>query len=571
MHVVVIGAVALGPKAACRFKRLMPESQVTMIDRGSRISYGGCGIPYFVSGEVSRIEELQSTPYGAVRNADFFRRAKGVDVLTRTEALAIDRKAKTVLLRDLNTGAERHISYDKLVLGTGCRPKMPPVPGIELAGISPATNLEEAESIKAAASEGRIRKAVVVGGGFIGLEMAVALGDLWGIPSSVVEFAPQLLPANLSPLLADMLAKDLTDHGVAVFCNEKVLRFEGENGHIARVVTDKRVLDADLVILSTGLTPNTELAAQAGLELTPEGFIIVDDSMRSSDPDIFSGGDCVVIRNQITGRPFWLPLGSQSNRQGRIIGTNLAGGRATFPGAVGAWGMKAFDQNVAGSGFTLAGARKAGFDAISVHVEQMDRAHFYPEHAMTALELIIERPTRRILGIQGISAAGNALTSRINAVTPHLAAGGTVADICTLELIYSPPFASAMDIINVLGNVAENVLDGRCRPMSSEEFALAWDTRAEGKLRFLDTRDAASAQPYQALYPDGWVSMPIDELRGRLAEIPKDLPLVLVCNTALRAYEAQLVLDANGIEGSRTVTGGMVAARRAGLSPAKVG
>ncbi len=568
MHVVIIGAVALGPKAASRFKRLMPDGEVTLIDRSGRISYGGCGIPYYISGEVSRVEDLQSTPYGTLRDAGFFKRAKGVDVLVRTEALSLDRAAKRVRVRDLETGKERDIGYDRLVLATGGSPKSPPVPGVGLAGVSAVSNLDEAERIKNSIAAGRVQKAVVVGGGFIGLEMAVAFADLWGIPTSVVEYAPHLLPANLSPLLAKMAAKDLADHDVAVFCGEKVLRFEDENGHVVRVVTDKRILEADLVVMATGLAPDTALAASAGLAISEGGLVLVDEHMRTSDPDIYSGGDCAAIRNSITGQPFWLPLGSQANRQGRVIGTNLAspsGAAERFPGAVGAWGVKLFELSVAGSGLTLAAARKAGFDALSVHVEQMDKAHFYPDHAMTALELVVEKTGRRLLGIQGASAAGDALTSRINAVTPYLASGGTVADLSNLELIYSPPFASAMDVVNVLGNVAENVLEGRCRPVGTEEFAYLWEHRAENGVYFLDTRDPVSAEAFVAAHPDGWKNIPQDELRARLDEIPKDKPLVLVCNTGLRSYEAQRVLDSCGFTDSRTVSGGMIAARRAGL------
>ncbi len=571
MHIVIIGAVALGPKAACRFKRLMPEGRVTLIDRSGRISYGGCGIPYFVSGEVNRIEDLQSTQYGMVRDANFFRRVKGVDVLTRTEALSVDRPAKTVRVRDLDTGQERDIGYDRLVLATGSRPKRPPIPGLELAGVSTASTLEEAEAIRDAVSRGRVKNAVMVGASLVGLEMAVALGDLWGIPAAVVDFAPQLLPATMPPLLARMLARDLEDHGVSLHCGEKVLRFEGENGHVTRVVTENHVLDADLVVLGTGIAPNTELAASAGLGLTEingEKLIAVDEHLRTTDPDIYSGGDCVAIRHHVTGKPFWLPLGSQANRQGRVIGTNLAsqsGAAASFPGAAGAWGVKLFDQSAAGAGLTLAAARQAGYDAAAVHVEYLDRAHFYPEHAVLSLELVVDRPTRRILGIQGVSADGDALTGRINAVTPYLASGGAVADLSNLELIYTPPFASAMDAINTLGNAAENMLEGRLRTMDPQEFITLWENRAEGKAFFLDARDRISAEGLASAHPQEWTNIPQDLLRDHLAEIPKDTSLVLVCNTGLRAYEAQLVLDECGFTNSRVVSGGLTAVRRAGM------
>ena len=562
-HVVVIGGVALGPKAACRFKRLMPEGRVTLIDQSDRISYGGCGIPFFVSGEVDQIEALQSTPYGALRDEAFFRNAKGVDVLARTRALAVDRQNKTVHVEDLASGETRVIGYDKLVLATGSKPKKLPVPGNDLGGVGTAVTLDDAERIKNTVTKGTANAAVIVGGGFIGLEMAVALADLWGIPVSVIEAAPHILPACLSPLLARMVANDMEAHGVSVYCDEKVVRLEGSSGTVVRVVTDKRTLDADLVLTATGVVPDSRLAAEAGLSCTANGLVLVDEHLRTSDPDIYSGGDVAGIRNLVTGKPVHVPLGSQANRQGRVIGTNLAGGTATFPGAAGAWGIKLFGQSASGSGLTLEEALKAGFDAMSAHIEQIDRAHFYPDHAMMALELVVEKTTRRVLGIQGVAASGDALTSRINAVTPIIASGGSASDIGNLEVVYSPPFAAAMDIVNALGNVVENTLEGRSRVVDAEEFLRLWECREQEGMYVLDTRDPVSAAPYVAANPKYWHTIPQDTLRERIAELPEDAPLVLVCNTGLRAYEAQRVLDACGRTNSRSVAGGLVAVTRA--------
>ena len=566
LHVVVVGGVALGPKAASRFMRLMPEASVTLIDQSDRISYGGCGIPFFVSGEVSRVEELRSTPYGVVRDEDFFLRYKGVNVLTRTRAVSVDRNRKCVRTQNVLTRQEQEIAYDLLVLATGSKPKMPPIPGVELAGVSPAANLDDAECIKDRVAVGKVNAAVVVGGGFIGLEMAVALADLWGLPVSVVEFADQILPSNVSPLLAQMAVQDLKEGGVDVYCGEKVLRFEGEEGEVKRVVTDKRTIEADLVVMAVGVTPETALAREAGLEMTENGLIVVDDHLRTSDPSIYSGGDAAAVVNRVTGKRGWFALGSQANRQGRIIGTNLAGGDATFPGAVGSWGIKLFSQSLSGAGLTLAQARREGFDAISVHVEQVDRAHFYPEHAMMALELVVDVSTRRVLGIQGLSEAGDALVGRINAVMPLLGTGGMVADVSNLEVVYSPPFAAAMDVVNVVGNVTENVLEGRSRVMDVDEFALLWDNRANGEACFLDVRDPVSAEPFVAAHPDRWNNVPQDCLRERINELPPDVPLVLVCNTGLRAFEAQRILDFLGRRDTRAVAGGLVAIGRAGYN-----
>lgn len=564
LHVVIIGGVALGPKAACRFKRLMPEGAVTLIDQSSRISYGGCGIPFYVSGEVSGVEELMSTPYGAVRDKTFFHQVKGVTAITRTRVLSVDRDSKTVRLEDLDTSEVRDLSYDRLVLATGSKPKIPPIPGADLAGITAATNLDEAERIKSAVAGGEVNAAVIVGGGFIGLEMAVALADLWGIPVSVIETTPQVLPANLSPVLAAMAEKDMKDNGVSIYTSERVMHFEGDAGLVKRVVTDKRTIDADIVIMATGISPDSRLAKEAGLEVTDSGLIVVDEYMRTSDPHIYSGGDVAAVRSRVTGKPGWFPLGSQANRQGRIIGTNLAGGNATFPGAVGAWGIKLFSVSAAGSGLTLDAAKNAGLDAMSVHVAQMDKAHFYPEHALMAMDLVVEKGTRRVLGVQGLCEAGDSLVARINAVTPIIASHGTVEDVSTLEVVYSPPFASAMDVVNTLGNVAENALEGRSRTLGVDEFAALWNNREKEPVCFVDTRDGVSAEELVAVDPERWKNIPQDMLRDRLHELPHDAALVLVCNTGLRAYEAQQTLDAAGRHDSLSVAGGLSSVRRAG-------
>ena len=565
MHVIVIGAVALGPKAASRFKRLMPEAEVTMIDQAPRISYGGCGIPFYISGEINRIEELQATPYGIVRDAAFFKSNKGIDVLVNTKATAIDRKAKTVEIENLLTGEKSTLSYDKLVLGLGSSPNRLPIPGMDLEGISSCTNLEEAEYIKNSVSGGKVNNAVIVGGGFIGLEVAVALADMWGIPTSVVEVAPHILPGTLSPGMAAMATKDLEANGVSIYAGEKVLRLEGENGKVTKLVTDKREIEADLVIMSAGVKPNTEIAREAGIALTDRGMIIVDERMRTSDPNIYSGGDCAVVRNLVTGGQGWFPLGSMSNRQGRVIGTNLAGGASTFPGAVGSWAVKLFEQNAAGAGLTLAAALREGYDAINVHAEQVNRAHYYPGRAMMALDLVVDKPTRRVLGIQGTSADGDGLLARINPVAVLLGHGCTVDDISNLEVAYSPPFSSAMDVINVVGNVADNALAGRLRPITLDEFRQAWEDKNPDNLYVLDARVNRSAQPIMDKYPEYWHNIPTDEIRKRIAEVPKDRPIVLVCNTGLRSYEAQLILDELGVHNTRSVTGGMSGVGRIGL------
>jgi NADPH-dependent 2,4-dienoyl-CoA reductase/sulfur reductase-like enzyme/rhodanese-related sulfurtransferase len=565
-HVVIIGAVALGPKAAARFKRLEPDSRVTMVDRDKLISYGGCGIPYYVSGDVNDAVELQKTAFHMVRDEEFFRATKGVDVRTETEALSVDRAAKTVTLRHLPTGREEVLAYDKLVLGTGSTPNVLPVPGAQLEGIYAINNLEAAQRIRALVSAGGVARAVVVGAGFIGLEMAVALADMWGVETTVVEFRDQVLPGVCGGNLARMAQKHMEDKGVVFRLGEQVRSFEGTDaGRVARVVTGSGVLEADLVIVAIGVRPNSGLAREAGLEVSERGGIKVDERLCTSDADIFAGGDCVELKHLLTGGATYLPLGSLANRQGRVIGNNLAGGASTFAGAVGSWCVKLFDLAAAGTGLTLPAARAAGFDALSVHVSQLDRAHFYPDKGLMSLELVAERGTGRVLGMQGLGVNGDALVGRVNVVAALLPASPTLEDISGLELAYSPPFAAALDILNVLGGATENILAGRNRGIQADEFAALWAGRGGHAPYILDCRERANVEELLQKYPEHWHNIPQGELRGRLAELPRDQAIVLICNTGARSYEAFVTLAHAGFKDVVSVEGGMTAVLAVGV------
>lgn len=565
--ILIVGGVALGPKAASRCKRLMPDAEVTLVDENVYISYGGCGIPYFVSGEVQNLDDLRATPYHTIRDPEFFRAMKGVTVRNQTRALSIDRAAKTLLVKDVVSGKEEKLPYDKLVLATGASPRVPPVEGKDLKNVLSLTRLEAADAIRTACQEGKVNEAVIVGGGFIGLEAAVALADMWGVKVSVVEMMDQILPGVLSHSLARMAEHDCVSHKVDVYTSEKVLKLEGKDGAVSKVVTDKRELPAQLVIFAAGFIPNGRLAKDAGLDVAPFGAVVVDEHMRTSDPAIYAGGDCVAIRNIITDKLGYLPLGSMANRQGRVIGTNLAGGDATFPGYVGTWAVKLFEMSFCGTGLTVERARKEGYDAIGVSVEQLDRAHFYPEKNMMSLELVVDKPTRRVLGIQGACSAGDALKARVDAVAGVLQyARPTVEDISNLEVSYAPPFASAMDVVNVVGNVADNVLAGRFKPVTGDQFMELWKKRDQNHIFFIDARPAKAGQAVQAQHPE-WHSIPLEEIAARVNEVPRDRPVALICNTGLRAYDSLLILARNGITDVVNSTGGMQAVSKMGLKP----
>jgi NADPH-dependent 2,4-dienoyl-CoA reductase/sulfur reductase-like enzyme/rhodanese-related sulfurtransferase len=561
-NILIVGGVALGSKAACRFKRLEPGSKVTIIDQDRFISYGGCGIPFYVSGDVSDVNDLRKTSFHMLRDETFFKDCKDIDVLTRTRAERIDREKKQLHIRRMD-GTTDKLPYDQLVLGTGSSPRRLMIPGADLPMVHTSSNLNDAQRIKELVTKGQVERAVIVGGGFIGLEMAEALADMWEVETTVVEYFGQIMPGFVGPQFARMAQHQMQKHGIRFFLGEEVQAIDGIDT-VEAVVTNKRRLEADLVIIAIGAAPNIDLAREAGLRIGPTGAIAVDEHMRTSDPAIYAGGDCAEIRNLITGQPGYYPLGSMANRQGRVIGTNLAGGSAVFKGAVGSFVVKTFEAALAGTGLSLEMARRSGFDAVSVQVAQLDRAHFYPDKAMLHLELVVERKTRRILGIQGFGEEGDAVVGRINMVAAILEDRPTIDRLSNVELAYSPPFSSAMDVLNALANTAENVLDGRYRPIDADGFAEKW-ANGNGNLLILDCRARQDGEAYAKKYPDRWINIPQDELRKRVAEIPGDKDLVLLCNTGVRSFEAQLNLTEMGMTEPVSVQGGMVTLNKCGL------
>jgi NADPH-dependent 2,4-dienoyl-CoA reductase/sulfur reductase-like enzyme/rhodanese-related sulfurtransferase len=562
--IVIIGGVALGPKAACRFKRLEPDSRVILLDQSDRISYGGCGIPYYISGDVSDPDQLQSTSFHMLRDEKFFREAKGVEVWTQTRALEIDRASRKVRVRKLLSGEESILPYDQLVLATGSTPRKLAVPGADLPGIYAIAGLAEPIRIKEMISRGQVGKAVIIGAGPIGLEMAEALSDLWGIETTVVELREQILPDLVSPTLAGMAQHHLEEKGIILDLNDEVIRFEGGET-VERVVTRKQTLEAELVISAIGVRPNGDLARQAGLEVDPAGAIRVNERMQTSDPAIYAGGDCVTVPHLVTGKPGFFPYGSLANRQGRVIGTNLAGGRAVFPGSSGTFILKLFDISVGGTGLSVQQAAGEGLETVSAFVVQFDRAHFFPDKDLMYLEIVAERKTGRVLGVQGLGNRGDGLFARLGAVSALLPNRPDLAAISNLELPYSPPFSAAMDILNALGNTAENIRAGRNRTINPEQVLELWKNRDPEKFLFLDCRGWGNAEPFVQKYPEIWKSIPQDQLGQRLPEVPRDRQLILVCNTGVRSFEAQIALDQAGLGNCLNLQGGVAALKKLGL------
>lgn len=564
--IVIVGGVAAGPKAACRAKRLMPDAEVTLIDQDSLISYGGCGIPYYVSGDVADESALRSTSFHVLRDESYFEKYKGVKTLTSTQALAINREKKTVSLRNVKNGEESEIAYDKLVLATGSQPYVLPIPGAELDGVFTIANLHKAIEIKDRIAKGKVGKAVVIGGGAIGIEMAEALTDLWGIETSIVEFREQLLPGVVDWSLAAMLCKHLRDSNIDCYLGEAAVEIVEKDGCAVAVQTPRRQLEADLVIMAVGVKARSELAKAAGLRVSEMGGIVVNRRMQTSDPSIYAAGDCVKIPNLITGKYFYAPFGSLANKEGRVVGDNLAGIPSTFDGGVGSFIMKAFDVCIGATGLSMQMALAEGYDADFSLTAPADRAHFYPSQAIICCIMVFDRRTRKVLGVQAFGPMNDNVSARINAAAAYLSKGADIDEFANLEMAYAPPFSSAVDTINAAAYVAGNLCDNRLRQITMEDF-YAWMENVSSKPDWvsLDVRHEKQAAPFiEKFGADIWLSLPDDQLRERYKELPRDKTLVIFCNAGSRSYEIQIFLDSVGYTNNIVLCGGFNVIKRIG-------
>lgn len=557
-RIVIIGGVAAGPKAACRIKRVKPDADVIVIDQDSLISYGGCGIPYYVSGDVADEKELRSTSFHMLRDEFFFEKAKGVKTMTSTRALSINRKEKSVLVENLKTGEQQTLNYDQLLLAMGSQPFTLPIPGNELDGVFTISDMHKAIEIKSRIAKGLVGKAVVIGGGAIGIEMAEALTDLWGVETTLVEFQSQLLPRIIDWPLAQILAKHMRDSGVSLIFGEGAAEILERDGKVAGVkTTSGKILDCDLVIMAAGVRPRSQIAQEAGLHVANSGAIVVNERMQTSDPNIYAAGDCVEIPHLVSGRRFFAPFGSLANKEGRVAADNISGIPSTFKGGVGSFILKAFELSVGSTGLSLEAARAEGFDADVSLTSPSDRAHFFPTQQILCLELVFDKRTRRVLGFQGVGPMNDGLSARIDAAAVAVSAGATVEDFSTIEMAYAPPFSTAIDAINAAAYVAENLIDNRMRQITLQPFFNWMENPAtEPDWVVVDVRHPKQSAPFVEKFGNLWLSLPYEQVRDRYSELPNDKKMVIFCNAGSRSFEIQVFLDSVGIKSSVVLAGG---------------
>ncbi len=552
MKVVIIGGVAAGPKAASKIMRMRPDAEVTIVEKGIFLSYAGCGLPYYISGDVRERNHLMETPAGVVRDAVFFQKVKNLKVLNGTEAVEIDRAGKRVRVKTLASGAESWLPYDNLVLATGAEPVIPPIPGVDRKNVFTLHGVHDAEGIKAVIAERRAEDVVIIGGGLIGVETTEALAA-HACRVTVVEMLPQIL-GILDWEIARLVELHMESKGVKVMTGTKALAIEsrdGAGGAVTHVRTDKGELPADMVILAIGVRPNVALARAAGLAIGETTRAIkVDDRMRTSDPAIYAAGDCVECIDRVTGRSCFVPLGSTANKQGRTAAVNICGGDEAFPGVLGSAVCKVFDFCVARTGLTERAARALGMEVVTAMAPGPDKAHYMPQSKPLLMKLVADAKTGRLLGVQATGPGDGA--KRIDVAAAAITAGMTVDDVANLDLSYAPPYAPAMDNLITAANVARNKRAGLMIGVSAQDVKAKLDRGDD--FVFLDVR---SPKEYAQVRLPKSVLIPLGALRGRLAELPRDKEIIAFCQVSLRGYEAALILRAAGFKDVKVMDGGV--------------
>ena len=551
MRVLIVGGVACGPKTAARLKRIMPEAEITMVEKGSLVSYGACGLPYYVEGTFTNINALTHTPAGVSRTPDFFRTWKGFETLTRTEAVAIDREAKAVRVRNLDTAEEQMLSYDKLVLATGGEAFRPPIPGIDLDHVWFMSHPDDAASLVDVVEQKGLAKAVLVGAGFIGLEMAEALINK-GLDVTMVEMMDQIMPGIIDEDIARMSQLHLEDNDVELVLGERVTALEGD-GRVQRVVTDRRSIEADLVVIGVGTRPNDRLAREAGLDC--DGGIIVNANNQTSDPDIYAGGDCV--RNQFVHRlvdeRLFVPLGSTANKHGRVIANHIAGRPTPFSGIGCSSIVRAFDFTIGRTGVTETMARRLSIDYAVTTWSGHDKPHYMEGSRLFAIKMLVSRRDRKVLGVQ-VAGMGDG-AKRLDAAASAIYFGATLDQLADIDFGYAPPYSPPIDPLAVCAHVLTNKLDGLADGINPLRAKAQMDA---GGCLLLDVRLEDEVKMEWIPHTDR-VHIPLGELRGRFSELPRDKPILTYCKISMRGYEAQRILNAEGFDNVRFIEGGVAA------------
>ena len=532
MKVVIVGGVAGGATAAARIRRLDEQAEIVVFERSAYISYANCGLPYYIGGVIEDAGELTlQTP------ESFFTRFR-VQIKVLHEVTAIHPDRKTVSVTNLQTGERFEESYDKLLLSPGAKPTQPRFPGADSDRLFTLRTVEDTLRIRAYIDEHHPRSAVLAGGGFIGLELAENLREL-GMDVTIVQKPMHLM----TPFDADMAALihgEMRRHGVKLALGHTVEGFAQRDGGMDVLLQDAAPLHADMVILAIGVTPDTALAKEAGLELGVRGSIVVNDRMETSVPDIYAVGDAVQVRHFVTGQDALIALAGPANKQGRIAADNICGGDSRYTGSQGSSVLKVFDMTAALTGLNETQAAAAGFDADSVILSPMSHAGYYPGGRVMTMKVVFEKATYRLLGAQIVGYEG--VDKRIDVLATAIRAGMKATELKDLELAYAPPYSSAKDPVNMAGFMADNIARGLLRQW---HLADADSLPRDGSVTLLDTRTPGE---YSAGHIEGFINIPVDDLRERLHELDRTKPVYVICQSGLRSYIACRILAGHGFD-----------------------
>lgn len=532
MKVVIVGGVAGGASAAARLRRLDEQAEIVIFERTGYVSYANCGLPYFIGGVIEEESALTlQSPEG------FWNRFR-IAVKTSHEVIAIHPDAHAVDARNLLTGEEFVETYDKLILSPGAHPIRPELPGIDSDKIFSLRTVEDTLHIHDYVQEHGPKSAVVIGGGFIGIEAAENLRDL-GLAVTLLQ-RPRQLMNNMDYDMATLLHTEVREHGIDLRLRADVTGFEETDDHVVTHVADENSIAADMVLLAIGVAPENHLAKEAGIELGIKGSIVVNDRMETSAPDVYAVGDAVQVKHQVTGEDAVISLAGPANKQGRIVADVICGLDSRYQGSLGSSVIKVFDLTAASTGLSVKAARAAGFDCESVVLSPGSHAGYYPGATPMTMKVVFERETLRLLGAQIVGVDG--VDKRIDVLATAIQAGIRADELKDLDLAYAPPYSSAKDPVNMAGFMIENVGSGILKQWHWEQEP---DLPRDGSVQLLDVRTVGE---YGRGHIDGFVNIPVDDLRARLGELDAAKPVYVICQSGLRSYIACRILAQHGFD-----------------------
>ncbi len=527
MKTVMIGGVAGGASAAARLRRLDESAEIIILERGDYVSFANCGLPYYIGGSITDKNSL------TLQTPESFRARFNIDVRVNNEAVKINSDDKTVTVKNLKTGKFYSESYDNLILSPGASPVRPDIEGIESEIVFTLRNIPDTLKIKEYIEKAEPKSAFVVGGGYIGVEMAENLSEA-GLKVSIAELADHLI-ASLDFDMAADVHRYIKSKGIDLYLNNSVKAIDGKT-----VILQSGQIETDMVIMSVGVRPETVLATECGIETNSRGSILVDRNMKTNIPHIYAVGDAVEVTDYITGKPAFIPLAGPANKQGRIAADNIAGFDSQYTGTQGSSVLKLFGMTIAATGLNEKNAKAAGINYDKTYIYSGSHASYYPGASNMSIKALWDKETLKILGAQIIGFDG--VDKRMDVLAAAIRFGARITDLAGLELCYAPPFGSAKDPVNILGFVAENIVTGKVKQFFWHDIE---DLPRDGSVTLLDVRTPAEVRRGRI---DGFMNIPLDSLRERIGEIPKNKPVYIHCHSGLRSYIACRILAGNGYD-----------------------